>query len=205
MPMLSSADTPPLKSMACLPVSTIVESGVMTRIPEVCISMVASAFQYGWAPTLTPATTTLISPLGRRWPDWVNSTIRRSTVATQSRFSEPLSMAMRAPADRANHSTGRPRSSARSRAARMRTHSASVIEPMALVGSPSSATRVMPSGYLSVGVVTRPTTTPARFWPAGRSTGTRRPSSSRSSSVNVPTSPSATSGSADRVSRPTSS
>ena len=39
-----------------------------------CISIVASAFQYGCAPTLMPATTTLISP-----PAWVNVMIRRST------------------------------------------------------------------------------------------------------------------------------
>jgi hypothetical protein len=42
---LSSADTPPEQSSACLPVSTIAPSGVITRIPRVCISMVASAFQ----------------------------------------------------------------------------------------------------------------------------------------------------------------
>ena len=66
-----------------------------------CISIVASAFQYGWAPTLMPATTTLTSP-----PRWVCSTSRRSTRATQSRFSLPESMAILAPADRANHSIG---------------------------------------------------------------------------------------------------
>ena len=36
---------------------------------------------------------------------------------------------------------------------------------------------------------TTPTTTPARFWPGGRSTGTSRPSPSRSCSTNVPRSP----------------
>ena len=40
-----------------------------------CMSIVASAFQYGCAPTLMPATTTLISP-----PAWVNSMIRRSAL-----------------------------------------------------------------------------------------------------------------------------
>jgi hypothetical protein len=45
MPRLSSADTPPEKSRACLPVSTIALSGSMTRIPRVCMSIVASAFQ----------------------------------------------------------------------------------------------------------------------------------------------------------------
>ena len=48
----------------------------MTRIPRVCISMVASAFQYGCAPTLMPVTTTLISP-----PAWAKVTIRRSTAS----------------------------------------------------------------------------------------------------------------------------
>ena len=62
MPKLSSADTPPEKSSDCLPVRTIAEAGVITRMPLVCMSMVASAFQYGWAPTLMPATTMLISP-----------------------------------------------------------------------------------------------------------------------------------------------
>ena len=101
MPKLSSAETPPEKSSDCLPVSTIALSGVITRMPLVCMSIVASAFQYGWAPTLMPATTTLISP-----PAWVNSTIRRSAAATQSMFSVPESIEIRAPADRANHSTG---------------------------------------------------------------------------------------------------
>ena len=75
----------------------------MTRMPLVCMSIVASAFQYGWAPTLMPATTTLISP-----PSWVNSMIRLSALATQSMFSVPESIEIRAPADSANHSTGQP-------------------------------------------------------------------------------------------------
>src|SRR5699024_5746134 len=62
IPKLSSADTPPEKSRDCLPVSTIAESGVITRMPLVCMSIVASAFQYGWAPTVIPATTLLIPP-----------------------------------------------------------------------------------------------------------------------------------------------
>ena len=106
-----------------------------------CISIVASAFQYGWAPTLMPATTTLISP-----PAWVNVTIRRSARATQSMFSVPESIEIRAPADSANHSTGTDICSARSRAAMMRAHSGSATAPSAWVGSPSSTTRVMPSG-----------------------------------------------------------
>ena len=84
-----------------MPVSTIALSGVMTRMPLVCISIVASAFQYGCAPTLIPATMTLISP-----PFWVNVTMRRSARATQSMFSVPLSIEMVAPEDKANHSTG---------------------------------------------------------------------------------------------------
>ena len=106
-----------------------------------CMSIVASAFQYGWAPTLMPATTTLISP-----PAWVNSMIRRSPFATASMFSVPLSIEILAPEDSANHSTGRPRSSARSRAATTRAHSGTATVPSALVGSPNRATRVMPSG-----------------------------------------------------------
>ena len=72
-----------------------------------CMSIVASAFQYGCAPTLMPVTTTLISP-----PFCVNSMIRRSAAATQSMFSVPESIEMRAPDDSANHSTGTPSSSA---------------------------------------------------------------------------------------------
>ena len=116
-------------------------SGVMTRMPLVCMSIVASAFQYGCAPTLMPATTTLTSP-----PPWVNVMIRRRARATQSMFSVPLSIEMRAPDDSANHSTGSPRSSARSSAAMTIEHSGSDTVPSALVGSPSSATRVTPSG-----------------------------------------------------------
>ena len=74
-----------------------------------CCSIVASAFQYGWAPTLMPETMTLISP-----PPWVNVTIRRSARATPSMFSVPLSIEIFAPEDRVNHSTGTPSSSARS-------------------------------------------------------------------------------------------
>ena len=121
--------------------STIALSGVMTRIPLVCISIVASAFQYGWAPTLIPETMTLISP-----PPWVNVTIRRRARATPSMFSVPLSIEILAPEDRVNHSTGTPSSSARSMAAAMMAHSATATVPSALVGSPNSATRVMPSG-----------------------------------------------------------
>ena len=112
MPKLSSADTPPEKSSDCLPVSTIAESGVITRMPLVCMSIVASAFQYGCAPTLMPATTMLISP-----PSWVNSTIRLSAAATQSMFSVPDSIEIRAPADSAYHSSGTRIRSARSSAA----------------------------------------------------------------------------------------
>src|SRR5919107_1625680 len=69
-------------------------SGVMTRMPRVCMSIVASALKYGWAPTLMPLTTTLISP-----PAWVKCTIRRSAAATQSMFSVPESMAILAAED----------------------------------------------------------------------------------------------------------
>ena len=101
MPKLSSADTPPENSSELLPVSTMALAGVITRIPRVPMSMVAAAFQYGCPPTLIPVTTTLTSP-----PAWVNSIRRRSTAAIQSMFSVPLSHAMRAPEESANHSTG---------------------------------------------------------------------------------------------------
>ena len=160
MPKLSSAETPPEKSRDCFPVRTIAESGVMTRMPLVCMSIVASAFQYGWAPTLMPATTTLISP-----PRWVNSMIRLRALATQSMFSVPESIEMRAPADSANHSTGSPRSSARSSAAMTRAHSGSATAPSDRSGSPQSSTRVTPWGCSGVGVVTTPQIRPAEFWP----------------------------------------
>ena len=171
MPKLSSADTPPEKSSDCFPVSTIALSGVITRMPLVCMSIVASAFQYGCAPTLMPATTTLISP-----PAWVNSMIRLSPAATQSMFSVPESIEIRAPAESANHSTGTCIRSARSIAAMIREHSGSETAPSAFVGSPQSTTRVTPSGCRSVGVVTTATRMPALFCPGGRSTGTRAPS-----------------------------
>ena len=183
MPKLSSAETPPEKSSDCLPVSTIAESGVMTRMPLVCMSIVASAFQYGWAPTLMPATTMLIS-----LPAWVNSTIRLSAAATQSMFSVPDSIEMRAPADNAYHSSGTPSSVARSRAAMTRRHSGSDSAPRALVGSPSSTTRTMPSGCRSVTEVTTPATSAAVLAPLGRSTGARAWWASRSYSRKSPSS-----------------
>ena len=106
-----------------------------------CISIVASAFQYGWAPTLMPLTTTLISP-----PAWVNSTIRRRAREIQSMFSVPLSREILAPADTASQSTGHASSRARSRATAIRRHSGSASEPSSRLGSPSSSTRVIPSG-----------------------------------------------------------
>ncbi len=184
MPKLSSADTPPEKSSDCLPVSTMALSGVITRMPLVCISMVASAFQYGWAPTLMPATTTLISP-----PSCVKVTMRRSARATQSMFSVPESIEMRAPADRANHSTGTAIEAARSSAAMTREHSGSATAPSALVGSPSSTTREMPSGCRAVRDVATPTTRPALLRPGGRDTGASAPVSSRSCSTKVPSGP----------------
>jgi hypothetical protein len=160
MPKLSSAATPPEYSSDCLPARTIALSGVMTRMPLVCISIVASAFQYDWAPTLIPVTTTLTSP-----PAWVNVIRRRNTRATQSMFSVPLSMAILAPEDTASHSTGTPSEEARSIAATIRRHSGSETEPRALVGSPRITTRIIPSGYRVVGVVTVPKTMADLFSP----------------------------------------
>ena len=65
-------------------------------------------------------------------------------------FSVPLSIAIRAPDDSANHSTGTPIRSARSRAAMIRRHSGSATLPSPRVGSPNMTTRVMPSGILAV-------------------------------------------------------
>jgi hypothetical protein len=124
-----------------LPVSTIALSGVITRMPRVCMSIVASALKYGCAPTLMPLTTTLISP-----PACVNCTMRRSAAATQSMFSVPESIAIFAPEETANHSSGTCMRSARSRAAMMRRHSGSASEPSERVGSPSTITRSIPSG-----------------------------------------------------------
>src|SRR5918996_3367049 len=98
-----------------------------------------------------PSTTTFTSP-----PAWVNSTRRRSTRATQSMFSVPLSIAIRAPEETANHSSGTPSRSARPMAARMRAHSGSASEPSRLLGSPSTATRVTPSGWAGVRLRTTP-------------------------------------------------
>ncbi len=188
MPKLSSAETPPEKSSDCLPVSTIAESGVMTRMPLVCISIVASAFQNGWAPTLMPATTMLNSP-----PAWVNWMIRRSAAPTQSMFSVPESIEIRAPELSVYHSSGTRIRSARSRAAMIRRHSGSATAPSPRVGSPDSTIRVIPSGCSGVGVVTRAQMMPAELSPRSRCTGTRWPSASRSSSVMVPPGPASTS------------
>ena len=83
----------------------------------------------------------LISP-----PSWVNSTIPRSTREIQSMVSVPESIAIFAPAERANHSTGASMRRASSRAASTRRHSGSASAPSALVGSPSSTIRRIPSG-----------------------------------------------------------
>ena len=71
-------------------------------------------------------------------------------------FSVPEDIEIRAPADSANHSSGTRIRSARSSAAITRAHSGSDSAPSAFVGSPSSTTRVTPSGCRSVGVVTTP-------------------------------------------------
>src|SRR5690242_630588 len=51
-------------------------AGVMTGMPLVCMSIVASAFQYGWRPTLIPVTTMLTSVTRR--PGWSASGARRA-------------------------------------------------------------------------------------------------------------------------------
>ncbi len=128
-----------------------------------------------------PFTTTLISP-----PSWVKSMMRRSTRAIQSMFSVPLSVEILAPAERASQSTGQRISRARSRAAAILRHSGSASEPSSRLGSPSSSTRAIPSGWRAVKLRMTPAMTLAVFFPNGRSTGTRRPSPSRSCSTNSP-------------------
>ena len=85
---------------------------------------------------------TLISP-----PPWVNVMIRRSALATPSMFSVPLSIEILAPEDSANHSTGHaPLLGQVERRDHDARTPATATVPSALVGSPNSATRVMPSG-----------------------------------------------------------
>ena len=94
-------------------------------------------------------------------------TISRSALATPSMFSVPQSIEILAPEDSVNHSTGTPCSLGQlDGLGDPIAHSATATVPSALVGSPNSATRVMPSGYFAVGVVTTPATTPAVFCPA---------------------------------------
>ena len=124
------------------------------------MSMVASAFQYGCAPTLIPFTTRFTSP-----PACVNSIRPRRTRAIQSMFSTPLSIEILAPAEMGNHSTGTCIEWARSKAARMRRHSGSAKAPKSLLGSPKIRTRVMPSGYLVVKLRIMPTMMLALFFP----------------------------------------
>ena len=83
----------------------------------------------------------LISP-----PAWVKSTIRLSAAATQSMFSVPESIEIRAPDDSANHSTGTPQPLGEVERGDDPRHSGSDSAPSDLVGSPSSTTRVTPSG-----------------------------------------------------------
>ena len=109
--------------------STIAAFGVITRMPRVCISMVASAFQYGCAPTLIPLINRFTSP-----PACVNSINRRRTRAIQSMFSTPLSIEIFAPAEIGNHSTGKPCSAAISSAATIRRHSGSASRAQILAG-----------------------------------------------------------------------
>ncbi len=99
----------------------------------------------------------------------------RSTRAIQSMFSTPLSMEILAPAERVNHSSGMRFSWQDRSAARMRRHSGSAIAPRSLLGSPSSRTRVMPSGYFAGEVANHADDDVGLVLAVGgRSTGTRR-------------------------------
>ena len=150
-------------------------------MPLVCMSIVASAFQYGCPPTVIPVMMMFTSP-----PAWVYSMSRRSVSEIQSMFSVPESRAMSAPDDTAYHSTGMPRSSASASAALTRRHSGSARLPRPWVGSARTATRVIPSGCTSVRLLSNPTTTCAVLPPGGRSTGTRSSPAPRSSSSKLP-------------------
>ena len=80
-------------------------------------------------------------------------------------FSTPLFIEIFAPADSVNHSSGMRIACAISRAARIRRHSGSASAPSSLLGSPSSTTRFIPSGYLSVKLRIVPAMMLAVFWP----------------------------------------
>ena len=107
-----------------------------------------------------PFTIRLTSP-----PAWVNSTSQRRTRAIQSMFSTPLSIEIFAPADRVNHSSGTFVLLGQVKSRKNARHSGSASAPRSLLGSPSSKTRVMPSGYLSVKLRMTPTIMLAWFWP----------------------------------------
>ena len=72
-------------------------------------------------------------------PDWVKVMIRRTTLAVASRFSVPLSMAIRAPLETGNHSSGSFNFSARSIAATIRSHSGAAKAPIPIVGSDNTS------------------------------------------------------------------
>ncbi len=105
-------------------------------------------------------------------------------------FSVPESIEIRAPADRANHSTGTRMRSARSMAAMTRAHSGSATEPSALVGSPQQH---HPGHALGVALRRRGDHADDDPRPCCRPRPVdrheRRPSSSRSCSTNVPSGP----------------
>ena len=113
--------------------------------------------------------------------------IRRSAAATQSMFSVPESIEIRAP---------RGQREPLDRHAQLLGHVQRGDDPPALrlgdaspatsSGRPAARARCMPSGWRSVKDRVTPTTIPASFIAGARSTGTRWPSASRSCSMNSP-------------------
>ena len=118
-----------------------------------CMSIVASAFQYGCAPTLMPVTTTLISPPRLRELDDPPQHRRDPVHVLGAGVHRDLGAGGdREPLDRHAEPLGEVERGDDAR------HSGSASEPSPRVGSPSSATRSMPSGWRSVALRISPTT-----------------------------------------------
>ena len=147
-----------------MPVSTIAESGVITRMPLVCMSMVASAFQYGWAPTLMPGHHDVDLPAGLgELDDPLERGGHPVHVLGAGVHRDPRARRQREPLKRNRHPLGQVKGGDHARST-----PAPTARPSDLVGSPSSTTRVTPSGCRFVGAVTTPATMAAEFLPFGR-------------------------------------
>ena len=144
----------------------------MTRMPLVCMSIVASAFQYGWAPTLMPVTTTLTSP-----PSWVNSMMPAQHAGDPVHgLGAGVHRDLRAGRHARTTPPGPEAAGRASIAASTRRHSARPdraerLGRVAQQHDPASC----PPGSRCVGVVTTPSTMFAVLSPGARSTGTGAP------------------------------